>query len=143
MIVTFCGHSELHACNGLEDWLYDVIEASIQEGAHIFYLGGYGAFDLLAARIVTQLKKKYPYIERTFVTPYLNREMNKALYDNSYYPNLETVPKRLAILRRNEKMIEEASIVIAFVQYSWGGAAKTLAYAQRKKKVIIQYETPL
>ena len=34
-------------------------------------------------------------------------------------------------------MVEEADLVIAFVAYSWGGAAKTLEYAKRKKKTII------
>ena len=32
---------------------------------------------------------------------------------------------------------DEADLVIAYVTYSWGGAAKTLEYAKRKKKTII------
>ena len=34
-------------------------------------------------------------------------------------------------------MVEEADLVIAYVMYSWGGAVKTLEYAKRKKKTII------
>ena len=34
-------------------------------------------------------------------------------------------------------MVDSADLVIAYVQYSWGGAAKTLEYAKRKKKTII------
>ena len=34
-------------------------------------------------------------------------------------------------------MVEEADLVIAYVMYSWGGAAKTLEYAKRKKVSII------
>ena len=34
-------------------------------------------------------------------------------------------------------MVDEADLVIAYVMYSWGGAAKTLEYAKRKKKTII------
>lgn len=29
-------------------------------------------------------------------------------------------------------MVNSADLVIAYVTYSWGGAAKTLAYAKRK-----------
>ena len=34
-------------------------------------------------------------------------------------------------------MVEQADLVIAYVKYSWGGAAKTLEYSKRKKKRII------
>ena len=34
-------------------------------------------------------------------------------------------------------MVNEADLVIAYVMYSLGGAAKTLEYAKRKKKAII------
>ena len=31
-------------------------------------------------------------------------------------------------------------MVIAYVTHGWGGAAKTLEYARRKKKRIVSYE---
>ena len=34
-------------------------------------------------------------------------------------------------------MVDEDDLVIAFVTYSWGGAARTLEYAMRKNKTII------
>lgn len=34
-------------------------------------------------------------------------------------------------------MIDQADIVIAHVRYSWGGAARSLEYAKRKKKEIL------
>lgn len=31
-------------------------------------------------------------------------------------------------------MVNDADVVIAYVQHSWGGAAQTLEYAEQKKK---------
>lgn len=139
MIITFCGHSN---CNDkeVEKWLIEVIEEHIILGATTFYLGSYGDFDNMCATTCTKLKIKYPYIERVLVIPYINRSFNTAKYDNSYYPELESVPKRFAISKRNEIMIDEADIIISYVLHDIGsGAYKTLEYAKRKKKLIINY----
>ena len=64
---------------------------------------------------------------------YSKLETAKLYYDGIIYPPLENVPPRFCISRRNEWMVDEANLVIAFVKYSWGGAAKTLEYAKRKK----------
>jgi len=60
-------------------------------------------------------------------------------YDETIYPPLESIPRKFAILRRNEWMVQESDIVVAYVNHGWGGAAKTLQYARRKKKRIILY----
>ena len=36
-------------------------------------------------------------------------------------------------------MIRESDVVVAYVTHGWGGAAKTLEYARRKKKNILFY----
>ena len=64
----------------------------------------------------------------------------KALYDDVLYPPLETTPYRLAIVKRNEWMVSQSDLVIAYVLYSWGGAARTLEYAEKRKKKIIQLD---
>jgi len=84
--------------------------------------------------------------EVLLITPYITeshqKKLNedpqiKALYDAIIYPPLESVPLRYAISRRNEWMIEQADLVIAFVTHTFGGAHKALSFAQRKKKKII------
>ena len=89
-----------------------------------------------------ELKKDFPEIELLFITPYLDKnysklELAKYYYDDLIFPPIENVPRKFAILKRNEWMVDSADLVIAFVKYSWGGAAKTLGYAKRKKKQII------
>ena len=76
------------------------------------------------------------------VLPYLDRTVDTANYDGTFYPPLEKVPRRFAISKRNEYMVNEADIVVAYVTHDWGGAAKTLAYARRKQKEIINYAGP-
>lgn len=143
MIVTFCGHSEISEYCDVETWLFEVVEDLIKGGATEFYLGGYGGFDLLAGRVVTALKAKYPNVQRTLVIPYINRPYDKALYDNSYYPALENVPPRYAILKRNQRMVEEADVVVAYVKYTYGGATKTLTHAKKKQKPVINFPNKL
>lgn len=136
-IVTFCGHNE--AAIGEEIWTrpYRAVEREIQNGADTFYLGGYGHFDRMAAGVVRELKKKYPHIKFVLVLAYLNREVEMTYYDETTYPPLENTPPRYAISKRNEWLVAQADTVIEYVTHGWGGAAKTLRYAQRKHKRII------
>ncbi len=131
MIVTFCGHAEIAQADDVKNWLIRTAESLILDGADIFYLGGYGAFDHLAAAVMRELKKTYQHIQIVLVLPYLNRNVNTAGYDSTLYPGLENVPPRFAISKRNEKMVEMADVVVAYVTHDWGGAAKTLKYARR------------
>ena len=103
-----------------------------------YYLGGYGQFDALAAAVVREKKERYPQIRSVLVLPYLDREFDASAYDETVYPPLENVPRRYAISRRNEYMVDHADVVVAYVVYSFGGAGKTLKYAERKQKRIIR-----
>ncbi len=137
MTVTFCGHSKLNRPDGISKWLDIILPSLIEGGAATFYLGGYGDFDGLAAAAVRKQKESYPHIE--LVLAYLDREIDASRYDSTTYPPLEKVPRRYAILRRNEWTVCESDVVISGVLHSWGGAARTLEFAQRKKKVVLQY----
>ena len=104
--------------------------------------GNYGDFDGLCLLTLKDLKNDFSEIELIFITSYLDKnysklEFAKYHYDDIIFPPLESVPRKFAILKRNEWMVEEADLVIAYVMYSWGGAVKTLEYAKRKKKTII------
>lgn len=121
-------------------WIRIVCTDLIAEGADEFYLGGYGHFDYMCADVLRALKKVHPHIRLVLVLPYLNSNMLTDRYDETVYPPLESVPKRFAISRRNEWMVCESDVVVAYVLRGFGGAAKTLDYAHRKKKRIIRYE---
>lgn len=137
MTVTFCGHAEIAQPDEVRNWLMHTAESLILDGADIFYFGGYGAFDSLAAAVLRELKKTYRHIQIVLVLAYLNRNVNATGYDSTLYPELENVPPRFAISRRNKWMVEMADVVVAYVTHDWGGAAKTLACAKRKGKTIL------
>ena len=139
MTITFCGHSNFSFDNTIKQKLKKLLLQEIRKNpACKFYLGGYGDFDSLCLNILKEIKADFPNIELLFITPYLDGnysklETAKLYYDGIIYPPLENVPRRFCILKRNEWMVDEADLVIAFVKYSWGGAAKTLEYVKRKK----------
>ena len=143
MIITFCGHSNCLFSDEEKEKLKQLLIKEIRKNPTCkFYLGGYGDFDSLCLRTLRELKTDFPDIELLFITPYLDKnysklEFAKYHYDDVIFPPLESVPRKFAILKRNEWMVEEADLVIAYVMYSWGGAVKTLEYAKRKKKTII------
>ena len=143
MIITFCGHSQAIFTDEEKSVLRNILVDEINKNPTCkFYLGGYGDFDGLCLRTLKELKNDFPEIELIFITPYLDKnysklEFAKYHYDDVIFPPLESVPRKFAILKRNEWMVEQADLVIAYVKYSWGGAVKALEYAKRKKKRII------
>ncbi len=139
MIVTFCGHSEINNQAAVRQWLMETVESLIQQGADMFLIGGYGSFDRMASSVVWKLREQYPQVQSVLVRPYLNREMDESQCDWTVYPRLENVPPKYAISHSNRYMVDKADVVVAYVCHSWGGAAQTFDYAQRKKKRIIRF----
>lgn len=137
--VTFCGHGSGAIEGDVVHWLEMTVEDLIDQGATKFFHGGYGAFDRAVASVVWNAKKRHPNIVSVLVLPYLDAKLEVDSYDYTTYPPIEKVPRRYAISARNRWMVSEADVVVAYVLYSWGGAAKTLDYAVTKKKRIISY----
>ena len=137
VIVTFCGHSQIADKDAVRKRLTDEIHDLLSAGYRKFYLGGYGDFDTLAAVVLSELKQDWPDMERILILPYPDRKVDMTLYDSTLYPPLENVPKRFAISHRNKWMTEQASVMVAYVEHDWGGAAKTLEQAVRKGLRII------
>ena len=139
MKITFCGHKDVADREAVERWLCSICSELITQGADEFYLGGYGGFDHMCAVVLRELKYANPHIRLILVLPYLNSSILTDGYDETVYPPLESVPRRFAISRRNEWMVMESDVVVAYVTHGWGGAAKTLKYARRKKKQILLF----
>ena len=143
MIINFCGHSNCLFNDNIKEQLKNILRSEIIKNPTCkFYLGGYGDFDGLCLRTLKDLKADFPEIKLIFITPYLDMnysklEFAKYHYDDIIVPPLEGVPRKFAILKRNECTVNEADLVIAYVMYSWGGAAKTLEYAKRKLLLIL------
>lgn len=138
MTVSFCGHREIKDRTAVESWLAELLPQLIELGAKDFLLGGYGAFDELAAAMLIKFRAGGAPIRVLLVAAYLDRA-TRGDYDEVIYPGIETVPPRLAIIRRNEWMVDSSDILAACVCGSIGGAARTLEYARHRRKKVILY----
>lgn len=143
MIVAFCGHSTYISNVNDEKRLLNNLEAVICGNQVDFYLGGYGAFDAFALKCARKYKERHGNAKIIFVTPYLNKWLNKRkdvieeYYDEIIYPEIEHVPLKFAIIKRNEWIIDRADYVFAYVRSHYGGAYKTLRYTRKRKKPFL------
>lgn len=134
-ICTFFGHRDAQPdIQELKQLLRERIEVN---DVTTFWCGGYGAFDLAAAKAVDELQKEYGHISLVLVLAYPLRKPLPALYDSFLYPDfLDTVPKKLCIIKRNEWMAKNCDIAICMVDHSYGGAYYGYRVAQRNQKLI-------
>ena len=146
MTITFVGHSTVSSKIMLKDLVKEQLRISISNSDSVtFYLGGYGDFDEICSYACRELKEENRNIEMVYVTPYLNlseqkkiEEMKRCgLCDSSIYPPVESTPPKFAISKRNEWMVTNSDLIIAYVNHSYGGAYKSLQNAKRKRKKII------
>lgn len=139
----FIGHRE--APDRVFPSLLETIECHITEyGVSEFVVGQYGNFDRLAIRALIQAKQQHPRITLMLMTPYYPARKAVKLpegFDALFYPpNLETVPKRLAIVRANRYMVEYSNYLIAYIWHPASNARELLEYAgtgRRKGKIHI------
>jgi len=143
MTVCFCGHSKLYnSYDSIKAKCLEIVRGLTEKGADSFLIGDYGDFDGLAASVCLALKKEHPHIEVCLVLPYYRPHIDDYTqqrynrFDSVITPTLEDTPYRYRIVKANQYMVDQADIVIAYVRSS-GGATKTLQYAHRKGKNII------
>ena len=128
----FIGHRETP--DRVYPTLLETIERHITEyGVAEFVVGQYGNFDRLVIRALSQAKRAHPDITLMLMTPYypVNRKVDlPEAFDALFYPpDLETVPKRLAIIRVNRYMVERSDFLIAYVRHPASNAKELLEYA--------------
>ena len=132
----FIGHRD--APDSILPSLSAAIETRIvEDGVDQFVVGNYGRFDLLAAQAVRKAKKQHPDILLFYLRPYhpVERPFTPSGYDGSFYPpGMETVPRKLAIVRANRYMVDNSRFLIAYARYSASNAWKLTEYARKREK---------
>lgn len=144
-ICCFAGHGKLNYGNDVKNKILNKCrELIIDYYVNEFWVGNYGSFDRLAADVVRIIKREYPDIKLNLVIPYLTKNIDA--YKEQYYKDYDNIlmakipddtPKRYHILKCNQYMVSESKYLIAFVNYSFGGAAKTLEYAEHKEHIEV------
>ena len=140
----FIGHRE--ANEELSPKLEETVRKLItDENVDLFYVGGYGGFDRVAAGAVKKIKKEFPDIALFLVIPYHPAERPvETLYgfDGTYYPEgLEGTPRRYAISRANRLLLDSSDWLVCYMKHGASNTQKLYEYAKRReKKGLIQIE---
>ncbi len=142
MKVAFFGHRKLYNLDKIKRKTIQTLLEIVKNNSFVeFFCGGYGDFDNICFSIAKDLKQNNNNIKLSFVTPYIYNsylsKINFSLYDEIIYPPIENSPKRLAILKRNEWIVNQSDLIIIHVETNFGGAYQALKYSERKNKQII------
>jgi len=148
---TLCvfGHSQMIFTQQDKLDLYNLYEDFIvNKNVGIFLFCGFGDFDDFCHEIITELKKKYPYIKRVYVCEFYKyiekpSKRPKWLKDEDfeafeyYEMNYTGIYKRIYF--RNCEIIDHSDYCVFCVDETveYSGAKKALEYAKKKKKNLI------
>ena len=134
----FFGHREV--THNIRDKLTAVIEKLItEENVTEFYVGNQGQFDSMVYSVLKELKANYPHIRYTVVLAYMPDKYIKEVYgEDTLFPDgMESVPKKFAISKRNDWMIQQSGFAVCYVHKITGGAAKFREKAGKRGLQII------
>lgn len=144
-ICSFFGHRNVEITNELVADTTAEILKSLDLGCRIFYFGGYGNFDDLCYKIVTDIKNQNPKldIKRIYCVAqerYLRKKVryfNREDYDDIVFLIPSFFGWYKSIYFRNCAMIDQSDYVIFFAEdRENSGAYKAYKYAKKQKKHI-------
>jgi len=146
LICSFFGHRDIEITQDLYTITYKAILNALDHGCRIFYFGGYGDFDQLCYKIVTEIKSLNSTLNITRIycvadEKYLHKKVryfNREDYDDIVFlpPSFNGWYKRIYF--RNLKMIDESDYIIFFAENRENsGAYKCYKYAIKKHKKVI------
>lgn len=145
--VAFFGHRYIDNPFKLEDILYRYIRKLLCDKEYVeFLIGRNGEFDQCVAGAVRKAKRNYrdDNSELVLVLPYATAEyLNNEESFEDYYDVIEVsykasmVHPKSAIQIRNKEMVDRANLIICFIEGTSGGAYKTIEYAKKQNKAVI------
>lgn len=132
----FIGHH--NAPESLRPLLDEAVERHIMDYNVIcFTVGRYGSFDRMAAGAVKAAKRRHPEVMLSLLLPYHPFDQPIEVpdgFDNTFYPpGMETVPKRVAIIRANQYMIQNSDYLITYNR-GCGNTSKLVAAAYHRQR---------
>lgn len=146
----FTGHRYVKENQELLNRLKISIEECINNGVTDFYSGGAIGWDTICAKIVLQLKEKYPYIKLHLILP-CSKEHQTLYWNKIQVLEYESILKNADTIQytsnnyydgcmkiRNTKLIELADICICYYNHNLkSGTAQTIKIAITKGIPII------
>ena len=131
--------------------LYSAVKAAVTDmigrGAGVFYVGNNGSFDRMARRAVKEIAGVYNlrvYVVLAYLPGNRKDEEIQDETETLYPEGLEIVPRRFAIIKRNEWMIDHSDYVVTYVNHDTGsGAARAKKTALARGKTVIDLDVYL
>ena len=125
---------------------YELHDLIMQKEYVDFLIGRDGDFDLLASAAIKRAIRSYGYgnTHFTLILPYMKaeyRDNEKEYLD--YYDEVEVCAEsseahpKFAIQDRDRIMIDRADLVVCCIQHKSGGAYRTIQYAEKQGKKVI------
>ena len=138
---SFFGHRSIIDDVSVKQQLYEVVEELIvNQDVDTFLLGEMGDFEIIAGKVLNELKRSYPFIQRIEILCFaeqLNRKSKIQSDGFDYLDELDLYKRRARIIKRNQWVIDNSDILVFFVHSPYGGAYQSYLYAKKKKKDII------
>ncbi len=140
-ICSFFGHRDVEITSELIEAAANAIGEAVKDGCRVFYFGGFGDFDGLCYRIVSELQAEDPSLglRRVFCVPqerYLRkraRYFRAEDYDSVIFLQPAFSGWYKSIYFRNCAMIDASDRVIFYAEKRENsGAYKALRYAEQK-----------
>lgn len=132
----FIGHRDVNA--EIYPALLAEVERHVTEhGVTDFFVGHYGGFDRMATQAVKEVKRRHHEVRLMLVLPYhpaIRPIETPKGFDGTYYPwEDERIPKRLAIIKTNQRMVETCDFLIAYAWHFLGGSGQIVEYARKRE----------
>ena len=136
------GHRTVYSDQGVSSKLEKAVKDLLREKEFVeFYMGRNGDFDMLAAAAVKCAQRDVDLKNSalSLVLPYSVKDIEyyQSYYDDIIFPLDNGTHFRTAITRRNEWIVDNCDLVIAFVEHESGGAHQALRYAQKRGVKVI------
>ena len=160
-VCSFFGHRDTEQTEELKQKVREIVERLImEEGVDTFLFGSRSKFDELCHMVVTELKEKYPHIQRiAYLCKHesgclvgagmsLKHKIKELTGRDVYVPEYEDIKKsdrvnsagRASYVERNQWMVDESNIVI--IQFDatvnrTSGTKRIYDYAIHMKNLMI------
>jgi len=141
--IAFIGHSVIYGQYRLEDRIEDLIREKLHTKEYVeLYVGRNGDFDISVASATKRAQEAVGHHNSSLVLlqPYPMKDdpYYEKFYDEIWYPIDSKTHPKAAITKRNQWMIDNADLLVAYVEPDRkGGALTTLKYAQKQGVEII------
>lgn len=136
--IAFIGHRYIEGQYRLEDRIEDITREKLHTKEYVeLYVGRNGDFDISVALATKRAQKALGNQNSCLVLlqPYPMKDDPdyEKFYDEIWYPIDSKTHPKAAITKRNQWMVDNANLLIAYVEEGRkGGALTTLKYAESK-----------